>query len=131
MNILDEIKASATGVQILNEWIGEGGKPVDDWQAEARASVCETCPFNRYPKWWETAKDFVAHRIKDALTIKHRLGFRTSNENALHMCQVCGCSTGLKVWVPIEHIKAHTHADTLAAFPKVCWIRTEIERPIT
>lgn len=127
MNIFDEIKASAKGAEILTEWLGAGGSPVPDWQAEARAGVCESCPFNRYPKWWESAKDAIANRIKDHLTVKHRLGFRLKNEDAMHMCAVCSCTLPLKVWCPIDHIKNHTHADTLAAFPKVCWIRAEIE----
>lgn len=133
MNPIDEIKSTAKGAAILLDWFGDGGVPVEDFKAEARAEVCEKgcdgkgCPKNRFPKWWESAKQAVAERIKEALAVKNRMELSVSNEDSIGMCAACTCSLPLKVWTPIKHIKEHTTPEQLAKFPSFCWQKLEIE----
>lgn len=130
MNILDEIKNTTSGAAVIADWLGEGGVPVPDWQAEARASVCERCPLNREPFWWEKAKTKVAETVKSHLAVKGKLGFVVFNESRLGICKPCGCVLPLKVWVPIKHIREHTTPEVIQRLPqKNCWLRTELEAP--
>lgn len=108
----------------LLDWLGDGGKPVTLALAQSRAWVCETCPENRAPRWWELAKDPVADCIRSSLEVKNGMSMAVANEEKLSMCRVCGCCIRLKVWTPLRHIIDHT-PDT-GKFPEHCWIRTEV-----
>ena len=127
MKLINEIRQTADGAAIIRDWLGDGGVPVEDWHAEARADVCEHCRENVQPDWWDKVKESIAVRIKSHLAVKHQLGFRVKNEDKLGMCKICGCCNPLAVWCPIKHIAEHTSQDHLKAFPKVCWKRVELE----
>ena len=130
VNIIDEIRATASGAATLNDWLGEGGVPVADWQAEARAETCEQCPLNREPFWWEHAKNKIAETVKERLVTKNKMDLRVSNEDDLGICKPCGCVLPLKVWVPIKHIRDHTSPEVFEALPQTnCWLRAELESP--
>lgn len=122
MSLLSEAKAT-TGV--LHDWLGEGGVPVYQRQAEHRAAICIQCPENRHGKWWESAKTAIANVIKDQLSAKNGANITVSTEEQLNLCAICGCCLPLKVHVPLHHILEHTDAATLARFPEMCWIRKE------
>lgn len=126
MNMIEEIRSTAKGVQILESWLGAGGAPVADELADKRANVCIECPLNVEPNWWGRVKNAIASAIKDHLRVKSNLGFRVENEDGLSMCKVCGCCNALAVWTPIEHIKSHTSTEQFVKFPTACWKRNEI-----
>lgn len=106
----------------LLDWLGSGGIPVAKELAESRAIVCETCPENRAPKWWEWAKNPIADCIRERLEVKTAMQLRVSNEDGLNMCRVCGCCIRLKVWTPLERILPNVD---VSEFPEYCWIRRE------
>lgn len=127
MKFINEIRHTADGAAILNDWLGDGGLPVESWHAEARADVCEHCPENVETGWWDKVKQAIASRIKENLAVKHQLGLKVKNEDKLGMCKVCGCCNPLAVWCPIKHIAAHTPESQRKEFPQVCWKRVELE----
>jgi hypothetical protein len=127
MNILAEIVNDARAVMLMKDWLGEEMKPVTRESAEQRASICEPCKKNIEPKWWDRFKHAVADVIRDQIAIKNKLDLKLPNDEALGMCQVCGCAAILKPWAPIKHIQDHTPAETLALFPGNCWIPKEIK----
>lgn len=134
MSIIEEIRNDVEGVALLTDWLGEGGVPVSQHQAETRSKVCisgdngKRCPLNMAPGWWEKhIKEPIADTILAELELKNRLELHVPDEEALAMCQPCGCCVRLKVWTPIKHIKAHTSPDVFAKFPPWCWQKTEIE----
>ena len=111
----------------LTSWLGAGGKPVERWQAEQRAPVCEICPKNKAPRWWEKMlHEPIAAAIREQLALKHEMNLAVPNEEDLSMCQVCGCCTRLKIWTPIEHIVSHMQPED--HYPDNCWIPQEIAR---
>lgn len=114
-------------MSVLTEWLGSGGVPVALQIAERRAEVCSGCLFNTAPNWWQKmTADPIAATIRKMLEVRHSLGMKLADEEALQMCSCCGCCTRLKVHVPIEQIQAHSTPEQLAAFPAWCWIKREL-----
>jgi hypothetical protein len=134
MSVLDEIRNDINGAAILNDWLGAGGHPVSQETSDHRSLACvrgnngEICRENVAPKWWETAKGKIADAIRSQLELKNKLRMTTPLESHLSMCRVCGCCLPLKVFVPIQHIKAHTPSEMLARYPSFCWQRKEMEQ---
>ena len=115
-------------LDVLKEWLGDGGKVVDKLTAEKRAQICQACPLNVEPLWWwRFSADPIAKIIQSTLELKNRMDISVSNESHLHMCKACGCAARLKVHVPIEHIIRHTSHDTMTKFDSNCWILKEKE----
>jgi hypothetical protein len=129
LNTLDQIKSTARGVAVLNDWLGGGGQPVSPEQAESRARACIPCPHNKSPNWWGRTKNRIAQAIRDNLEAKHKLQLETKWDDALAMCDICGCCNQLSVWTPIDHIKSHTSTETLNSYPDHCWKKQEILVP--
>jgi hypothetical protein len=116
----------AAGAAILAEWLGSGGRPVSNAQAEQRAKACVGCPLNVEPLWWErVTANPIAEVIKSHLAKKSEMGLSVSVETQLSMCRACGCCLPLKVFVPIEHIRSHTNDDVRARLPEHCWMKKE------
>lgn len=136
MKLLEELRKDATGLALLDDWLGAGGFPVEQSLAERRAATCisgddwKPCPFNRGGKWWEKAKDAIAAVIRLQLRFKTELTLHVACEDQLQMCQRCGCCLKLKVHVPIEHIRAHTPPETVEQYPDFCWIRRELSASV-
>jgi hypothetical protein len=108
-------------VSTLLSWLGAGGKPVAHDLAVARARICEACPHNVEPRWWETAKDTVAETIRIWLEEKNKLDLRVPNEDALGMCKTCGCCNRLLVHTPFDHIRKNMTGQEAAKYPDTCW----------
>jgi hypothetical protein len=127
---------AVNGALILKDWIGDGGVPVADSLAKARAKVCvedcsdpareETGHFhNRPPGFFSKISAAVADAILEQRREKTGLGLAVPDEDKLHTCDICQCHNPLKVWVPMDVIKNRTSLETMAKFPKHCWMVTE------
>ena len=126
MNVLDEILNDARGVEIISDWLGAGGVPVEQHTAEYRAFTCELCSENRPGNWWDQVKNSIATWIGWTIEVKNRMKLEVPNENKLGICRACGCCNRLKIWTPIEHIKTHTSFEVSRRFPGNCWIISEL-----
>lgn len=131
--LLEQVRNDASGAALLKDWLGAGGVPIEQVQAELRADVCyrgnngAPCPLNKEPNWWQRFANTIALTIRRQLELKRRLGLRVQKEHHIHMCAACGCCLKLKVWVPIQHIGNHTSVETFNKFPPYCWQKTEME----
>lgn len=126
MNILSEIQKDINALPLLADWLGSN-EPMSQHTAEMRAAICVECPLNMSPNWWEKHVDEpIAQTIKSQLELKNRMEMKTSQDDSLHMCRVCGCCNRLKVWTPIRHIQEHMPAGQLENYPHTCWIPPEI-----
>ncbi len=124
--IISEFRQTANGAEIIDDWLGAGGMPVPLPHAEARAFLCKTCPMNVSPNWWHIFfTNPIARAIRRTIEIKNQIGLSVSCESDLAMCRGCGCTTKLKIHVPIEHIKAH-HKPEHKYDPR-CWVTKEME----
>lgn len=133
MNLIDEIRNDISGAKVLKDWWGSTLSPVAQRQADHRSLSCvignngEKCPRNKEPRWWERhAKHPVAQAIKSQMEIKHKMKMETPLDDKLDLCSACGCELTTKIWVNIEHIKAHTSDETISKMPDFCWIIKEI-----
>lgn len=124
--LIHELRQTANGAAVLNDWLGEGGMPVPLPQAEARAFICKGCPLNVSPNWWHKFfTDPIARTIRKTITLKNQIGVLVSCEQDMAMCKACGCATRLKVHVPIQHIKAHHKPEY--SYDARCWVLSEME----
>jgi hypothetical protein len=119
------MKELLDGAMVLKDWLGEGAEPVASFLSERRGTVCEICPKNQHPKWWEQATDAAAQTMKLYVEFKNDRKLTVPMESELHMCVVCKCCLPLKVHVPLRHILDHTSNEVMAALPDHCWIRNE------
>lgn len=118
----------------LINWLGQGGTPVPQEQAEARSQACMTgndgkaCSHNVAPLWWEGSKNGIAAVIREMLQIKHKTSLTVPNEEALSMCDLCGCALPLKIWTPIQHVRTVLSKESISNLPGYCWMKTEIQK---
>lgn len=125
MNVLQELRDDATGLQLVRDWLGDGGETVEQAHADERAAICAGCRQNS-PVNYGQLKLAVAALIKRGIEIKRHVNLSTPHDDALHVCKVCRCVLATKVWVPVKHIRAHTTDKQLAELPDHCWMRREI-----
>jgi len=119
------LKRVAAGVGVLLDWLGSGGKPVDQAVAEHRANVCATCPKNDGGPWTSYFTGKVADKIKTQLEMKNDLSLRTSQDDKLTVCSACDCPLQLKVHTPLHHVLAHTSPEVKVRLDPNCWILHE------
>lgn len=117
----------AVGARILNEWRMEGPDPVAQEQSEQRAAICALCPYNQ-PESSFSIVGAAAETFKALMAVRAHKKIQTQHDDKLGVCDVCGCHLKLKVHTPIELVESGTPEDMLQMFPKICWVRTEIER---
>jgi hypothetical protein len=105
----------------MNEWLGEGGHPVDSSVAASRALQCRGCAFNQRGSGYV---DSAAGAFKRHLEAKMKARLSVLKEEELHTCQLCRCYLPLKIHVPHVHIRAFQREDVRQAIMKGksdCW----------
>lgn len=125
-NFFEQAKAIPRGIETINEWLSEGGIPVDPATAQSRADTCLKCEFNQ-PGGVIT--ELAALAIRRHLEVKSRLGMRVDGEKSLHTCQQCRCVLRLKVWCPQELVQRMLTPEEISSFPNYCWQTQNIEKP--
>ena len=105
-------------MRVINEWGWKTKfKFVKQELAEARASVCETCPMNVVVSGCHGCAG-VTRWMEELLPEDRR--FPSKNINS---CQICGCYLPLKIHIPLEiNLKSKP---SNAEFPEHCWMETE------
>jgi hypothetical protein len=101
---------------VFTRFIESGGQLVDVEEAERRASICVSCPKNVPLKG-------ICGVCAGLMTWSVKLagGLKTSHDENLFACGVCGCSNRLSVFAPIEILKDDRFVPE--AFPLRCWKR--------
>jgi hypothetical protein len=122
-------KQLAAGVNILLDWLGSGGKPVDHALSHGRAAICATCPKNSGGDWRSLFTKPIADKIRQQLEMKNEMQLTTPHDEKLTVCAACACPLQLKVWTPLRHILDHTDAETAGKLDPRCWITREEQTP--
>lgn len=115
----------AAGVGVLLDWVGSGGKPVEQPLADSRAAICADCPKNDGGDWMAYFTKAITDKIRTQLEIRDDLQLRTPYDEKLTVCSACDCPLKLKVWVPLDHILDHTSEETKTKLAPQCWITSE------
>jgi hypothetical protein len=116
------VKNITAGVGVLLDWLGSGGKSVEQPLADSRAAICANCPRNDGGDWTAYFTKPIADKIRTQLEIRGDLQLRTPHDEKLTVCSACDCPLKLKVFVPLDHILAHTSEDTKTKLDPRCWI---------
>lgn len=119
-------KALVSGINILIDWLGSGGVPVDKELAEQRAEICAGCPQNTkegVAMSWFTQP--ASELIRKQLEIRKELTLATAYDDKLGVCAACYCPLKLKTWTPLSHILEHLKPEQSAALDARCWINHE------
>lgn len=124
-SVVARVRNVAAGVSVLLEWLGSGAKPVDQSLADARAATCATCPKNSGGDIVAYFTQPIADKIRTQLEIRGDLQLRTPHDEKLTICSGCDCPLKLKVWVPLDHVLAHTSEVTKTQLDQRCWILNE------
>lgn len=122
-------KALGMDTRGLQDWLGEGGRPVAAELANYRASICAPCRGNQKGDWrrWLTTKG--AGVIRGYLGHKHSMALATQWDEKLGICVACKCCMELKVWSPIQHIRDTIERDVevkLLHTNDKCWVLQEL-----
>lgn len=108
-----------TMTKTLLQWGRQGMELVEAPEAEKRARVCARCPKNTPVSG---CKGCFFRPVREAIK-GFKGGRRTTMDEALHVCEACGCSLEVKVWFPLgvlwknmpKKVKDELHED--------CWLR--------
>jgi hypothetical protein len=112
--------------KLWSAWLGDGGKPVDQGIARARANICFKCPMNAEKGITQLLMESAASVVHRQIEVKNGLHLHVQGEENLNLCSACFCVLSLKVWVPDKHILDNTDLEPL--HPD-CWIR-KLSQPL-
>lgn len=121
-NVAAAVRNVSAGVGVLLDWLGNGGKAVEQSLADGRAEICSTCPKNDGGDWTAYFTKPIADKIRTQLEIRNDLQLRTPHDEKLTVCSACDCPLKLKVWTPLDHILSHTSEETKTKLDPRCWI---------
>ena len=121
---MNPFKAAHRYWRFRASWLGDGGQPVEQVQAQQRAEVCAVCEQNQPHGLWETLTAPAVAEITGQLAIKDELNLKVDGEDRLHICERCWCYLPLKVYGPLKHILVSTNS---ADMPDNCWIKQEVK----
>lgn len=118
------LKAVGTGIKVYVDVFGESGRPVDEATAEARASICASCPKNTKGSLADFFTEEAAKGILEILAVLRDVNLKTSKDEKLGVCSVCLCPLKSKVQVKLDHILRHTNEEVMAKHREVpgCWV---------
>lgn len=119
------VRKVVTGIAVLLDWLGAGGKPVAPERAEARAALCDGCPQNTQGNLTDFFTVPTSEMIRKQLAIRTDLKLSTTHDDWLHVCMACFCPMKLKVHTPLQHILKHLQPDQRAKLDSRCWIPKE------
>lgn len=102
-------------LKVLKHWVFHNPALVEPEEADRRAAICATCPYNVDAVGCFGCAN-VAGMIFDV--VKDR---STPHDGQLKNCQVCGCVNRAQVWVPKETLDKGVTAEMREDFPAHCW----------
>lgn len=114
-----------TGVATLGDWLGDGANPVGHELSDQRANICCDCPQNKRGDWLSLFTKPVAELIRRQIEERKQLRLATSKDEALGVCDACGCPLKLKVHVPLENITKKLKPQDREKLDARCWILSE------
>lgn len=94
-----------------------GAPMVDKSEAERRAAICVSCPYNIVP---ESGCGSCQQKLVEMLTPGIRAR-STSQDERLKSCAVCGCWNRVAVWFPLDILQKSATPEQLNSYPDFCW----------
>lgn len=102
-------------LRVLKSWLLHDPTFVESEEAERRAQICTTCPYNVNVQGCAGCTN-IAGLIFNVTGSK-----TTSHDLQLRNCQICGCVNKVQVWIPKETLKKGISPEMRESFPEWCW----------
>lgn len=119
-----KVKRVSAGIGLMLDWLGSGLKPVDQETANSRAHICLNCRFNQPTSLVQRVTlGTVADGIHKLMEEKSEMKLATPDDAKLRTCSLCDCVLALKVWTPMDHVRAHTDEKLKSELPDHCWVK--------
>ncbi len=110
------------GTRVFLSDLFSGRPRVTQEEAERRAAICAPCPRNSiYAKPCGGDCPELTDVVKAVVG-----GGKTSLDDKLEACSVCGCANKAQIWMEIEHLAKGVDADFIEKAPETCWKRAEL-----
>lgn len=100
----------------IGEFLLRGRERVSPEEANRRAKICTTCPFNQPAGDCTTCSHTSIREVVEKVVG----GAQTDSDAALHSCYVCGCTLKAAVWMPLDILQRHA-GENLKTLPEWCW----------
>ncbi|MEI8280769.1 MAG: hypothetical protein WCG75_00045 [Armatimonadota bacterium] len=97
------------------------GEKVDQTEADRRARICSTCPFNVQP---DGCLGCNSRLLKESITALTRAG-KTQYDSQLMSCKFCGCFINAMVWFPLSTLQKFTDPKENSDLPDYCWKKAQ------
>ena len=94
-----------------------GGEKVTQDEANRRAQICSTCPYNVQP---DGCMGCNSRLLKEAVSSLSRAG-KTPYDGQLMSCRFCGCFINSMVWFPISTLVKFSNSQENSDLPAWCW----------
>jgi hypothetical protein len=102
-------------LKVLKHWLLNNPVFVEPEEAERRAGICATCPYNVDVSGCMGCTNIAG-------LIFNVTGDRTtSHDLKLRNCQMCGCVNKAQVWVPQETLAQGLTLEIKESLPEWCW----------
>ena len=93
------------------------GEKITQDEAEARAKICSSCPYNVQP---EGCTGCNSRSIKAIVSTISAAG-RTAFDGQLKSCRFCGCFIQSLIWYPLTTLQKFTDEKENESLPDHCW----------
>jgi hypothetical protein len=100
-------------LRTAGKWLVGGLKKVPQAEAERRASICATCPYNRGLAGGCAACQKAVNLIREEV-----LHNSTAYDGNLQACAICHCDNRATVHIPISTLETVPHNFSIASW---CW----------
>jgi hypothetical protein len=128
-SLLGKVAAHAgIDTSTVEDWFGEGGKPVSLELATGRAYICTQCQGNRKVGWRDLLTIAGAKTLRAYFAVKNEMKLSTAFDKDLGMCKACDCVMEFKVHTPLQSIMKTTSIEKVAKLQELnpnCWILNE------
>jgi hypothetical protein len=102
-------------LKVLKHWLLQNPTLVEQEEADRRAHICTTCPYNVNVQGCAGCTN-IASMIFNATGDR-----QTPHDTQLRNCQVCGCVNKVQVWVPKETLDQGLTPEMRESLPDWCW----------
>lgn len=113
------------GTRTLVSWAVGGFQRVPVEHAEARASVCATCPENVIPKGCNGCNLNSMRELVGRIVGTRRHAYSDALKD--RACRICQCGLEAKVQLPFDVMWPHMPEAQRVALPSYCWLLKEAE----
>ena len=102
-------------LKVLKHWLLQNPTLVEQEEADRRAHICTTCPYNVNVQGCAGCTN-IASMIFNATGDR-----QTPHDTQLRNCQICGCVNKVQVWVPKETLDQGLSPEMRESLPDWCW----------